>query len=912
MTSRVVRQALQILGLNLVLVLCPTNAEEPQKIPLEDYFSAKMSQWGPQDGVRVRYMIARIPLQDMAQALEEDKGGNPKFWRERLEAWYKKGKFIPVVPSSTFDNSSMDFKDSKEQHTWGERKYRHISLYGAAMWWQCLTWQKERPDEPIDENEVLNYLHEQPMGPVFTGQLSLGSDHKSAFLNLALSYTPDPTKRAATTWPCPPFTASRVMFRPWNLAINGHFPVHEVVLFGAQMEPSSLGEIHSGHVLAAFGAIHPPAIEAPPTTTKPRHDDDPQSLSTSGAHLHTWTLSVPVATGLPWITKRNNANNDGNTFHQWLAKSSAPSDIELLATSSLALASGNRQLINSELQWYDAAGFENAGTNIDWRPIPCDLRMYSLRHSMELDAEGHSDSPQTLGPDDPFAAIPLPIPFTAPPSTAVSTPWHYDYWRTQLTVARPTAPVRWSKWKIAMERDDHDPDALEVAEASLDDVRESIHADVLSVGGQVTLTGSVLFGDRMHVTFQRVAEDTPPKAAPASEKPSTPQSATMTYWIIETPMTWQPRLLKADAAAMTSLASDLLASMGSDEVKLVGQLSSNGGQQARITRPCLYLDGSLEIAASTRGVFFKGRVFRDKPIGDQWRATLVQSATPGDVTLESFGAPEWQHWGVWQPSILATNATNSGMELPVFPACILDGQWIMPCGKPAVIAALRMAEPGALKPKPVRLRWYVARLDDVPARRLPNGDPDPDFGVDLFSWQALVLRVNKDEPLAKDKATAQRLLSEAKDDKREVLELVTLHHTGSLKATFGSELHFTNGREQGIEATEPSPPEGTYADSTLQDHVVGFHLEFDANKLHWKVERDEQAPKMVTDTFPWVIDIYPDRQQLPDTRPETKVSIQRPIFNIARKEFDSPLPQAGDTIFERLSTTSVVIIRRLP
>ncbi len=359
-----------------------------------------------------------------------------------------------------------------------------------------------------------------------------------------------------------------------------------------------------------------------------------------------------------------------------------------------------------------------------------------------------------------------------------------------------------------MERDEHDPNAVEIGEAGQAD--ERTHSDVMSKAGQVSMVGSALKGDRLQVTFQRLIEDRATKSDAPAGKALAPPSPLLHTWIIETPLSWQARLLAADNAALTALGTELLASIGRDDVHLVGQLTST--RSIERTEPRIYFGGAfVNTAPGTNGIFFNTRSVDFAPMGDQMK-TEITSADNGERSLEytSIGEPEWRSWGIWQPGIKTTNAANSGIEQPIFPHCELKGRWIIEPGETSVIAALRMSEPGSIKPSAPRLRWYVAHLD---AEAQPRTDAN--FGRGCLTWQALVLKVPANKTIAENSTT-------------EILDLLTVKSTDALHAAFGSDTYFTNGREEDdvLSSTDTLPTGTEWSGQIRFDHrILGMSLD---------------------------------------------------------------------------------------
>lgn len=869
-------------------------AQMPQRTgdPLEQLFAADRPE-GKQ--IRLHVTLLRVPMQDAAQAVLADKGEAPLFWRTRLGEWQKSGTVTLVRDYRIEDEDLTDWSPQ------GSQKFRFIGQGAASHFWMEHQESKEEKSPPPDANELLQELSEDDVGDRMSATVSLKHGWQQAHVQMVLRHIPQPETRPTSSWPLPAFSAPRYLFRPWVLNTAAVCPVNEPFMLGMQMEAPHDGQVHTGQVMLAFGRITLPEKSG-------RELTEEQSEIEPARHLQSWTFAVDRELFRSWFDLRKSSANDADALSAWLKRAAAKESVELLATSAVAIKPGNISELNSSLRWQDARGFEPGGTRTEFRALSCEDETYSLEHRLWVELTEAPATEAELG-QDPFA----------------NSPTHKNknpVWEVDFLCSRPSAVTTWKKWKSAMERSEDDPNAVEIAEAEIDERAESLQTRFRVLPGQVVLAGACLKQDRVHATFMRLVLDRATKQQPAVEDAAT------TTWIIETPASWQNKWLGEAAADLQKLAGELLEAAKSETARIVSfshqQQQEDTRGHVRATHPKIFFGGAyVNTAPALKGIFFNTRSVGYERIGDTVDSQALKIIRgPGKAVewaMRSAGAPEWRHWGIWQPHLKDTNARNSGIQQPVFPTSDLKLVSTVKPGAPQVIAMMRQSHLGSLTPStPATLRWYVARREVPPDQPVPEGHASfADYIEIPQTVQALVVRISPDRVLPEEpNATAKALLEETRQGDLPVLDLITFRKTGNSQhsATTGWDYHFTNGRERRPNEKHDDlfkaplvMPQGTlYASQVgLLNRVVGSHLEQEGHE--WKFVRDARAPEIVTDTF------HDARLEWPypevDKMPPVTVSVQRPIFTI--QEAKGELPKPGEASVTRLSANTVLIIRTL-
>ncbi len=395
----------------VVLAASSLLADEAPENKIADHLKRDPSGYTPARHMRLRYVIVRVPMQAMSQALEADVGNHSDFWNARLDDWEKAGSLEILEPG--YGGQRFDLEDEREFKLSEPQPYRFIGVGAAATHWYESLEARERHESLPDQNDLLQDLSEYRIEPPFMAKVSLCPGGKLADLSLKLSYLPKkPEKRPVTTWPIPPFEVARMMFRPWSLEVSGRIRLEDTVLLGTQMEAPHDGQAQTGHVLAAFVRVFP----APGNPSPPAERIKPAP----GVRVQSWTLSVPNSNGLPWLQTRKPGADDTSILHAWLADGKT----ELLSVSAVMGRADSRSSVESKTEWEDVEGFEPASSHTDFRPRPCESSNYSLTHSFSVHIAALGDQADAFAPSSP----------TAP-----------AYWTTETELRRPPAATRWLK-----------------------------------------------------------------------------------------------------------------------------------------------------------------------------------------------------------------------------------------------------------------------------------------------------------------------------------------------------------------------------------------------------------------------------------------------------------------------------------
>lgn len=885
----------------------------PKPDPLQQLLTADR----PEDPKKIRLHVSllRVPMREAAQAMLDDTGAHPDFWPNQLLNWRAAGLLETVMDFRREAEDMEEYGNSQPQ------KFRFIGPGAASRFWYQHQYSKESQAEPPDPNELLQELSEADVGNFFRARVNLKHGWQQADVQFNLLHCPKPEARPTTTWPLPAFTAPRFLFRPWELRGVAIGPASTPFLLGAQMEPPHDGQVHTDHLWMAFGRITLPAKNG-------RELNDEQTEFHLQHRVQTWTLAVDQNVFLPWLRARRSDEHDGQTLIEWLQRAAAQNGVECLATS--AAATSSHTTMTSSLHWQDASGFEPAGTQTAFRAAVCEADDYWLPHGLEVGLENAPATEAALSAD-PFANSPV----RRQPGAA---------WVVNLGVHRPAAAIVWKKWKSAMERDETDPNAVEIGEAATEMHCEGVEGVMTVVPNRVVMAGACLKEERGHVTFLRLVQEDRAKSA-AGKADATPQvpaalePATTTVWAIDTPMAWQNRLLGDAEVNLQTLAVDLLkaAEKGQATVAGVSSQTQSDAYRGMITaaNPKVFFGGPyVNTAPAPKGIFFNTRHVGIEPVGDriELQSDKIENSPDRmlDFNVRSVRPPEWRHWGLWQPGVKETNAGNSGIEQPVFPTTQIEGRMRLQPQVPQVMAVLLLSPLGSLAAQgDDRLRWYVVRRDSpiLEAKAAPKGADTRFAGyIDCpVTIQAVVVKAPRASVGTAD-TDAATLLRQAREGKRPVLDLVTFPKTGDAKATVagGWDWYFTNGREhprsenrnyeESQQAAFKAPavmPAGTrFTDQVyLQNRIVGVELRIQGTEF--SLTRDAKAPEIVTDSFSDV------RLEWPSPRPEQNwqdipkvtVNVQRPIFAIQEAKGD--LPEKGQAKVTRMSDDTVLIIRTL-
>ncbi|HSJ03087.1 MAG TPA: hypothetical protein VK956_11570 [Verrucomicrobium sp.] len=854
--------------------------------------------------MRLSLGLLRIPAADMAKALTLDEGQGKMSWGKWLESAKAQGILDFVTGLANEASPRESFKMGFQ------RTLNYVPQGESSHYWSTIQRWPGRGLPPGVWAQMLEGLAHEPVGTVATGQMDLETKHGGAEIALEFTHTHGVTERPNATWAHDYFPTPRKMFRPWTVRTQALVPLHEPFLVATQMEPPDDGQGHTGYVLALFGQV----TVAPDLAR--REMEVPRLKSTGGA-AQAWTLTVPAKAFTEWIAKRQSPAEDGPLLHRWLASPNLDGGgkAELRMVTSLATSPGKTSLpvsereqsVKSQLRWNDSSGFEPPGTDKVFRPLVAEEEVYSVQYNMAVDL--------TADASEPGAAA--------------------SRVEGILTLDSPAGPVRWKHWKHAMEGTEADPGNLELAEVNLHN-REAINLETSGTWqpGKILLTSAALQGDRALVTFTRMIDGTSqPKAPPAFPgRPAidleTSASLGTTVWRIDTPLDWMPRLLQAGPSQTAPLGKALLkaVSEGKATVSSVTHNAHRSGQSARwqAAEPVTYYGGNyVNTAPHPKGIYFNMRHLELKMVGENDRTGATFHRDSGLIAVhvgaEHSRLPTWQHWGIWQPGVPETHATNSGITRPSFPAGELRSSARVPLGEPCVVSVIQ-ADSGAATSPPKVLRWCVTQV----TWQEPKPTPAPPSAAKeelepLFPLQCLVVAVEKSLAIPAQEQSqelALSLVTECLAGQRTVLDAACLQYVPPrdfhASIASGTEYHFTNGRphrrngseDDIIRATATMPPDTSFESQIdFSNRLVG--LRFEVGYRRWKLTRDMAAPQVVTDTFNNAMYEFP--MSLAQTAARTTVSVQRPIFNVA--EAEGLVPPVGEASVTRLTEDSAVIIR---
>jgi hypothetical protein len=869
----------------------------------QDPLAGLLSEAEPRTGeARLHITLLKVPAADAARAMLGDDGTSPAYWRETLITWRDASKMerlsdtpIEGVPGQ---RDIEGVPGQRELGAYAGYPFRFIGQDAASHFWddqrQWEAW-KDRPGaRPPDGGQLLQELSEELIGRSFRADLGVKAWDPQADLSLSYGFTPEPEKnRPVLAWPLPVLSAPRHFFRPWSFATTAIIPVGPIFLLGCQMQPPhDEGQVQTGHVLMAFGRLTV-STHAQSASPKPA----PQAVPIR--RVQTWTLGVPLDAYDAWSRKPRNAQTDAHQLESWLEASHPGGPVELLATSALSASYGTRGSISSSLKWFDAGGFEPSGNPTVFTPLSCDGdQQHALSHELEFDLSPASRN------------------FGEPPGAGQA-------FSMQINLSRPSAAARWVRCKTAFEgKDEDDPQAMEIAEADMER-NESIHPRLLARPGQVCLAGAVLKEGRVHVSFARVVEET---AKPAQQQPELAQApaSVLNSWMIETPLTWRDRLLSGPSPDLAAAAEELLDSLGKNEVQCVSlsALAADPGDRiaARCERPFTFFGGDyLNSAVHARGIYFNPRSVQQLMWGTRMEANL-KGANTVSLDLHSADRPQKRHWGIWQPDLVNAGAASSGIALPTQAVGSVQTELSLRPNKAALAAVFQPGSLGAEKTVPAKLRWHVLRLDASPTRVDEHTLLDPNAGRSTpQTLQAVIIKRPSSAP-AKDLPTsAAALLKAAHEGAVEVIDCVTVCRTHASYSAFistGWDYHFSNGRlraegadrESEFHAPAVMPPGTEFSNQiNLHNRLVGCQWRFDDET--WTLTRDRRAPDIITDTFPNVVHEWPSDPDGPpwDQRPKTRVSVQRPIFDI--QTVQGALPAKGEAHVTRLAEDTFLVIR---
>jgi hypothetical protein len=898
-----------VLGSTLAPALAQTSGHpgEPVPDPLEFLKPGEPPTPGE---IRLHLTLLRVPTVDFARALAQDSEAGGHSWhRWLLQA--KAGKKLERVDALTVEARPGErFKE-------GFRRPFHFIRQKAASHLWAQIQQMPAPEMNTELwDELVEGLAEEPVGTLATGQVALAPRHGGAEIALAYAHMPSPDKRPSPTWVHPLFPTPKVFFRPWRAHSQTLVPLREPFLIASQMEPPRDGQADADSVWALFGRL----TLAPDLASR---ELEGTPLESTGGALQTWTVEVPVTTFQPWMLTRKSAEFDGRTLGQWLARADAKGGTKVLATSSVAASPGKTTLpsaeegllVDSALQWLDPTGFEPAHNDRVFRPCVAEDGDYALRHELKV-------SLKTRFPEAGF------------PATQVDA---------YLEMREPPSPVRWKRWKHAMEGTENDEGNLELAEVNfLDHEGHTLETSLSLKPGRVVLTRAALRQGRVQATFTRMTDGTlPAQSAVTSAGARAPEEApsgegdpadakpsiTMTTWHIDTPLDWTGRMLAAGPAQSGLMATALLEALQSGKTKLaaltVSTQKSDNHSDWNHTEPVTFYGGEyLNTAPHAKGIYFNMRNVELKMVGG--KEGLDVSAAPEaslvqvNMEIEHSGPPVWRHWGIWQPGVSGTNASNSGVNRPSFQVSVLHSQANLPWLRPVVVSVAPVADPSAPGGAPTALRWCVicATPDESSSvRLLPALADAAPHRSSVF--QVVVLALPKSVAIPSDSQNlAEELLAEVAVGKRPVLDAAAIFKLGTSPsyATLrcGTEYHFTNGRVHPhtedeaplINAPAVMPPDTKYEDQIALDHrIVGMDLT--ASDERWTLIRDHHPPDVVTDTFHKVLYEFPLKDH--DDPKRTSVSVQRPIFHVTKVEGD--LPVAGRPVVVRMSDETVVVVQ---
>ena len=863
--------------MGLCVTALPMKGDEPKPTVasfLDEDVGAK-----PFKDLRFNYVFVAVPAAAMAEALLADTGDDPLFWDRRIADWEKAG-VLELLNAQPFrlGGHTLWKNDGEAIQESRSRGLNTLSLYMVSEFWEDQVNAKADNTPPPDPvNGLLQEFIECGRRDEDQVKMQLTHDRKAVNATIRLCYQPKEERQEIKTWPIGIMKVERFLFRSFTVVTSTRLPLGETVLLGSQMEAPHEGEVQTGRAIAAFGQIHArPGLEA--------GEDRAQSR---GISFQTWTLSVPKADALPWLRQRRGIGGDAEALQRWMGNSG-----ELLGVAAVATDSGVRSEVVSKRTWIDGCCFECNEARTDFRVAPNTVNDFSVEHGLLVDP--------ILGRVNSVEVDPFRTRDNVPKGNGG------EVLSTNVEIWRPSQPARWIRIKSAMERGDDDPAAVEVADRTLESSRggdERFESHSIAAPGQAVMVGALLKGERVHITFQRGNV----REAVLADGAGSGSTSRSTVWTIETPLSWQAELLKAESKDLAPLATKLLDAVDRGEANLVAMLCGSDAAQSMVSRSFVGSD-QLNFAIAPKGIFFSSSGIGRVSVGHSFDFT--GSSRESEMSFLSIGEPEFRHWGLWQPQVATTTSENSGVEFPIFPMTSFKGAWKLKAGAPQVVAAVRIGDANRSASLPPSLRWLVVRQDIRP-QKSGGATNDTAFGDEELSWQAVVVPVK-----AGDMATAEDLWDQAKHGAREILENITVRDCEGIEASAGRQMWFMDGRHDSDLA---NAPEVKPAVARLSNHVdcvqriIGFHLEYDGESQHWKVERDEVPPKIIADAFDDAEYRFPapKRDAQYSAGPPTTVNVQRPIFKVAKTEFDTALPAPGALLMERLSPSTVLLVRRL-
>lgn len=897
----------------LVIAACPSAAlgqlqrrhEKSAPAPLELLKSD--AEPGPGQ-VRLSVALLRTSALEYARALSQDTGSGSFSWTQWLQEGQQAGKLKAMTHPMRMENAP-----GKPLVAGLQKSYRFIRQKEAARLWDEITEVNRAQLEPEIWNQMLQGLGEFTIDPHASGTLTLDDARSAGELELEFTYSPDPTTRPSQTWAHPFFGTPRVFFRPWRSRTLSRVPLRGPFVIAAQMEAPADGQLNTGDVLLLVGAI----VMAPDLEAKAVSPAKPKPRTGTGT-VQTWTLDVPQEEYQSWLLKRLSPEGDPQMMQKWLDRAAAGNQsqpvapsVELLSTSSILVTpdldprvSGpHRVSVESRLQWLDPTGFEPSSNRTIFRPCVSEEDTYSLCHSVELSFRRDALKDGCLA---------------------------------SLTLAQPSQPARWKRWKHAMEGREDDAGNLELAEANyLDREGRTLETFFNWTPGKTLLTSAVLRRGRAQVTFTRYVEDErrpQPPPAPVRPKDSLVPSPVMdrptplnfTVWRIDTPLHWMHRELSVNPHQPRELADKLIKALSEGQARLSTLTShtvvTGESSHWQAAEPVTFYGGyAANTALHRQGIYFNMRTVELKMVGetDQISPEIAIQADRvwAQLKLESSGAPAWRHWGIWQPGVQGTNGTNSGVNQPQFLSSELEifGEFIL--SQPQVVAVETIRDAAKPGGPAEALRWCVVRVTAEQMVPHVKSKREPD----QVSCLAVVvpLPASVEVPLGdENRELARRLLEEAANGERPVIEMVALHHPARVKPRVslntGSEYHYTNGRPQGRDEGDeasvragPVLPPGTVFNGHVdfEHRLVGTQISFTEDD--WTLTRDGAPPQVVTDTFSDVRYKFPREES--DSGGRTTISVERPIFRVLNAE--GPRPKPGQPRVMRLDEDQAVVLR---
>ncbi|TLD72359.1 hypothetical protein FEM03_03105 [Phragmitibacter flavus] len=853
---------------------------------------------------RLNTTLLRMSRADAGRLLLEDVGGAS--WEEKLVKLKDGGK-LERVSSWTDEVRSL----KGEWGGMGRVEHRYLSLIHVARYWDNFIESEVGKSKRPDMAELLNMMGEGDRAT--WGEVGFEIDEVTQLvdLNIHLHINRGLLERECKSWPLPNMSVFKAIFRPWELKAWGKVALNRVFLMGAQMDvdgrdliapqPTNeqlkelaerkVFEVENEMVLFAFGKVVGAEADQAPV---------PEVRSDSGLRMQCWTLAVEPQSFSKWMANRKGTGGDEGALKRWLEGKQA----ELLACSAVTLGLNEECRVDSKVTWEDVGGFEPSGNSREFRVVPCETMQFSMKHHLRAvvrqtpDIKGEARSRR---------------------------------WKVYVEAGRPAAPAVWKWWKSSMERGDDDPWGVEVPEADADPYQENgseaFKTDLDLDLGEVVMASAGLKDGRVHATFVRLVNDGPIKTEDekvrlALEDPR--RSRGLTTWIIETPLDWGDKLLRVRSLDAVAFGNELLAAVDDGSAEVVGLLSNERLDEEgnlMLAKPLVFFGGYGVLAhPHAKGILFRSRSVGLESVGDQaTRFRRVYDPTGGGEWLETVMVRStrlrgWNQWGVWLSQLKNFHAGNSGFKQPELASHEMALSAAL-CPGVAKLIAVTQTSKAAMKEGMVgKLRWYVSKLDVhkkwETAVVTPVGKhPIKERGM----VQAMVLKGDSES------LDAARWLEMLGAGVCEVIDSATFAGgDGTLKT--GMDYYFLNGRDyqqtgsQDEELVFSAPekmPEQTKLATVmgLWHRLVG--LEITISGEDWSIFRDEEAPKVVTDVFPNVKVDWPFAgDERYEKSPKLTVNVQRPIFNIQR--VNGKLPAMGDAVIQRLSTDTVLLLRRIP